>query len=100
MRAYALLRYGKKETQVNVALTWLSPEDAMLAAHGYGARGEWEECEPGGLVDAELVLYGEKVTWYVCPAEVMPAYSWEAARAAARFLREILSGIVKHGSSR
>lgn len=94
MKTYALVRYDLKDNEMNLAGAYLSPGTAMVTAHGYGARGHWLESDGHALVAASQMLYDRKATWYVCPVEVMPAYSWRAAGEAARYLLRVLAGIL------
>lgn len=100
MKVYALVRFDLADPEMNIAGTYFLPQAAMSAACGYGARGEWEEYPERALMMADYVLHAKEATWYVCPVEVMPSFSWEAARAVAVLLREVLTGIMKNGARR
>ena len=100
MKTWALVRYDRKDNELNLAGTYLFPETARNMAHGYGARGAWLESDGHALVVADEMLYDKKATWYLCAVEVMPAYSWRAALEAARYLRGILWGIARRRAGR
>jgi hypothetical protein len=100
VKVHALVRYGLKDNELSIAGTYLFPQAAMNMAHGHGAEGHWLESDGHALVAASHMLYAKDATWYLCPAEVTPGFTWEAARVAGQFLREVLTGIVKHGAQR
>jgi hypothetical protein len=97
VRTWILTRYDLNAGTVSFEGAYLSPEAAVSVAREHGADGRWLDSGGGTLFAAEKILYGREVTWYLCQAEMAPAFSWEAARAVSRFLRAILTGIMKNG---